>query len=626
MTQTEQYRPENSYQLPQDLGQASHESDIDYGFVIPEKVNVQDYVISPEYANHPEYPIKFYTHKSHPESRMVMILDELPILLPPEGFFPPHVEANITRWEDAERQFMVSAEVMDLIIKVARRYTQHENAVITGPSAVSKSYVAGWIMSSLVGLPYYDATFGPGSETDEMLGAPAILPKRLTAGSVEAILNHPLLLDASDRADVKTLVERITQGQADNNNYAFTPRGETDIRRLFKILDWEDPYTVGELGWQDTDLITWYQIGAWLCIDEKNRAPSQSPLTDLIDPTKRSFNVPGRTGRVMGSRGSFVVATQNVTAYADTEETPTHIESREKAITVGPNGLKFFVDLYNFFIRGANPEFVYEGKKFQWKQDIQTPFRHTLEDSLSQPVLDKLIVELAKLHMTMITMTAEGKLGKKRRKEGGNYVFDQRDVRSILSSINKQLDGYSGDPTDIQNIIRTSLYEGYVDGIALSDMPVVRDLIDNMPIWKQLQPKGRAYDWDPSGIGVTKARKDGGWTLKSTSLESPEPEAVSSTPLQAVVSIEVRADGSVRLNQSNSQDLIELIIGLADYGDVEVLSEAELGPEYKDKIMIKSHSFYGDQLVNMLNPNVQTEKTPPLGILGKLRRGIEGKS
>lgn len=603
-------------------------SSYDVGFVMPDIVDLSKFTVDPRYevpAGQPEFPLKLMRDRDGNE--IFLILGKLPIPRPEKGFFPPELEKLITSIEDMEKQVMFDQALVSLLLKIGERYSQNLGVTIIGPSGISKSFGA-WVMSVVAGLPYYDTTFGPSTEADEILGGPALKLKRLN-GTLDYLLERPDLLRILDDPThpnhilISETVEEINKLYRNGQNphfYRDNPNGEFLISNLFSQMNWPTPFIEGEVGWQDSELIKAIMQGCFVVIDEKNRIQEQGVLTDIVDVTKKSFNVPGRPERVHKSPGAFVVATQNVDVYQGTFETPHHIQSRESTIVIGASTAQFYVNLYNFFIRGQNPEFVYEGKKYRGKNDIQTDFRGQLE-KLPPKVLDQLIVNLAKLHMLLITMVEEKKLGKTKRKEGGNYVFDQRDIRTILGSVKHKLNR-SESNQNIEDIVKEALYETYVEGVSLTDQPKVKQLIDDLPIWNIFSAHTNPSWAQMSGAPV---RKEGagyrlGDVTYSDTLEGSHPQ----NEISITISLNRDKDGNFTVVPPRSEHAIELLFNLIDSEDLEIHETSDTLPLLK----LTSKTHFGRLFINSWhrwptdNGNtLQTEQTQtPLEMLSKIRQ------
>lgn len=618
---------QNEVANPNSAPKRERVSPLDVGYDRPKTIDISKYTTVPEYETppgQPELPVKLMKDKDGNE--IYLVLNRLPIPRPPEGTFPPELQKLITAVEDMEKQVMFDSALLSLIVKIGERYVQGLGVTIIGPSGISKSFGA-WVMSVVAGLPYYDTTFGPSTEADEILGSPTLKEKRLN-GTMDIILNDPELteiLNTPDHEKNKRLshtVESIKSLYKEDSKFYLTPEGGFLMGKLFNTMDWPQPFIEGEIGWQDSDLVIAIMQGCFVVIDEKNRAPNQNPLTDLIDPTKTSLNIPGRSGRVYKSPTTFVVATQNVDSYQGTTETPHHIESRERAVVVGPSTVQFYVNLYNFFIRGQNPEFVSDGVKYRGKSDIETDFRGQLE-TLDPNVLDQLIVNLAKLHMLLISMAEEKKIGKQKRKEGGNYIFDQRDIRSILISVKNKLSGYSN-TTDLETIVKAALHENYVDGLSLSDQPKVKQLIDDLPIWNMFRAKDNP-DWARIS-GAPVKREQGGFRLGNMTYG----ESTETTPSIAKVSIDVDlimdSKGNVSLMPQRSAHALELLFSLRDSGDIEIEELSDNPP----RLRLSSNTHFGVLFINSWKgwPEGSTEiqeadsKPTALGLFSKVRQAF----
>jgi len=572
----------------------------------PERINLNDYTIEPESAAHPEYPIRFYSHNTD-ATRLVSLAGIIFIPIPEESYFPHELRPFLTPWDEAIKQVMINQGVIDLLIKVGRRYIEKQTVIITGPSAISKSFVGGWIMSCLVGLPYLGITFGPSSEADEMLGGPTLRQKRLKAGTVENFLEDSALKDRLPQdPELAQLVKDVNKVYTEDPDSRFLDIFAWKIERISRIMGWGDPYLAGEVGWQDSQLLQAIQAGFFVCIDELNRASGSglNSLTDVLDPAKTRFSVPGRDGQIIRNKHSFIVATQNATAYSGTEDLAHHLESRTSSIIIGPNDLQFYIDLYAFFVKGSNPKFVINGTTYQWKQDVQTDFRGDLE-LLPPTILDQLLVSLAKLHMTLITMVEEGKIGKKKRKEGGNFVIDQRDIRELLKSISKQKRGFSGN-SDWESIVKTSLYQTYVEGISISDQSVVRQLIDDMPIWNVLG-NTLNYDWAQGSSVSIKQRGQGKWKLSNLELQTFENKLDI-----AEVELELELDLTKQqiFKKPLSTYTYELINGLIETGEIVQQSiYSESGEYIANKIKLVSNGYFGTKLIHFLREKFSVQTT-----------------
>ena len=116
------------------------------------------------------------------------------------------------------------------------------------------------------------------------------------------------------------------------------------------------------------------------------------------------------------------------------------------------------------------------------------------------PHLPEVIKAIAGFHMKVLALV-EGqdpttRIGKNKR-EGGNYVFDQRRIFSVLRAIQMATRGWrvdtdnSGNPQnilDLEQIIKGALRDVYIDGMTLGhDQDLVTEQLEGLPIWEHLR-------------------------------------------------------------------------------------------------------------------------------------------
>lgn len=622
-------------------------SEYDIGWVQPEKIEISDYELLSQYDskeridNTNEFPIKFYKHKEN-DSLLLEVIGEIRIALPPAEYFPPEVQEMITPWEEAEKQVMIDRNVLDLIVKIARFYAfadreKINNIVVIGPPAVSKTYVAGWIMSAMLGQPYYSTTFGPGTETPEVIGGPALKSKQLRGGSVRFILDNEIVRE--QRENDSTLDRYLTTIETkyeSDSEYVLTNEFEVYIENVFRILDWGEAWTRGDVGWEDTELMIAYMMGCWIGVDEMNRMPNQNVLTDFLDPAQQDLSVPGRQGKIKGSPAGTIVGTQNTLSQEGTSPTPQHLESRQNAITVTENNLRFYVDLYTFFLKGDNPEFMYNGTKYQGRTDTETSYRNSLE-KLPPKLLDELINTLSRIHMTLVTMVKERKIGRSKIKEGGNYIFDQRDIRNILNSITEQWKGRSSASDNIDNrikqsdysgiasIVRAALQQRYVDGVSHSDQPVVQELIDGMPIWDKLD----GSEIHNVGKNSVTIRPDGALSVRDMILEtgtSQAPYTIITIPLPKGAKKADLADLQL-IPEGVDRGAVNFMFDLIDAGDLRKSSVADKkGVRRPNAFKITAQTTMGEVFIDKFTSarNKDMETATPDDIWNTTRKAFNG--
>lgn len=581
---------------------------------LPVEIDLAGYQLEDEYRDHPEYPIKFY--KNTNGERVVSILDEYNVPVPNPEKFPPEIRKDITDWSVAEKQVMLGEAELNLLIKIARRLAGAGNVVIEGPAAVSKSYVGGWIASALFGWPYFSTTFGPSTEGEDIFGGPTKLPPRFVEPLGE-LLQRAEISGESANENIKSIAQVLKQQLEIGGEEAVKV---FDVRRLSVALGLgpDGLFLLDEIGWEDSALMTKIMQGYYVCMDELNRTRFMNLLTDIFDPHRNTISIPGRKGAVDKSR-AFIVGTQNTSAYAGAEETPQHIASRERMVRVGENDLQFYKNLYGFFTKGDNPKFIHGGKEFCWKQDIKTDFRDQLEQ-LGDQRLGRVIAALSTLHMTLNGMVDQRQLGKV-KKEGGNYVFDQRDIRSLLKSIKKSLSGYAataGENNDLKQVtnweivIKEALYEVYADGAQMADQIVIRDLIDNMPIWDELD-EGTKPDWAQGSKRIKVKKSKEGWEIGNIALDTEEAK-----PTTIIINIKAVEEKWQTLTQAWFDAMVqsnEIIIGDVANADGQVSTE---------NFSITTNGYWGEQFVSTITKQAVTAEQATDTARAKLARVTRG--
>jgi hypothetical protein len=565
----------------QEIGPDTQDAKKDW-WVPPNEISLAGLTVEAGYES-PELPVRFY--RDSKERSIVVLLDDVATSRPERSGLEPEVQPDVTEWAEFERQTMFDSTSMHVLTEVTRlRNRGNSNVVLIGDMATAKSFFS-WGESCLLGLPFYGTTFGTNTETDQILGMTTLKPDYLLS-PIPEILENPYIMQAvNDNPKLKPLVEKLREEYGKDPKVVPT----LSLRLLASSLGWQPDIFIkqGEIGFEDSFLMKAIQRGYLVCIDEKNRTAYQNALTDVLNADKTTIAIPERGAPILKHPRTFIIATENPPRVAGTEPTPEHIESRENAITLEKKDVQFYMNLYEFFIHGNNPEFIYEGRKYRHKQDLPTEFRGQLEQ-IDGKILLQLIPSLAKLHMTLISMVEQKRIGKS-RKDPGNYVFDQRDVREILKSIRTALRGFSAKPNgqggveqqaDWEQIIKTALYQQYKNPVNEGDKKVVQDLIDNMPIWDMFNTKGQP-DWKGNSANIkAKPSGAGNWKIRDLALDGESAIAVPVDKLRTMIS----ADSHQRL-------LVEGLIATK-----ELTLENAVGIEgqvSEDTVLVRPEGYFG---------------------------------
>jgi hypothetical protein len=422
---------------------------------------------------------------------------------------------------------------------LAEAYNNRQSFLIEGPPAVSKTF-AIWVFASLVGLPYKRVPFSPGTKRTDVLGGNRPGEQRkLKAGTLQKFFKEkPILFHKQRDTAYAAFVDEV---EAD-----FLQKG---IRPTVNTIEWiadqagvREPFKIIKNPWYEPDTIYLIENGGLIALDEPNVVEDTSffdGIQQLIEPDTWIIDIPNRPkggGKAKRHENMFVVLAQNPVNVGNRNEHSIPVKSRTEWRTKGPITREYIMSVLEFFTKGVEGDYIRTEangtkKKYRGRKNVDTKFRPYFEHL---PFLDSIIAGLTEFHMTMVGIVDAKQIGSHAR-EGGNYVFDQRDIAAFLNSMVAVMNGYYAEQmpdgslrqtSDWVSAIKRVMMRRYINGMQVGeDQEKALAVLNGLPMWNEierLQKTGSRSGLNArvhSSVQVDEDASEGSWTLRAQSID-----------------------------------------------------------------------------------------------------------
>jgi hypothetical protein len=507
-----------------------------------EKIDFSKYEMEPGGEN---LAIAYYTSKEDPQDRLLRVIwpdSDYPIVFPVERTTTDEKLRSLTKtWAEKQKNVMIDEDFLDIVCEIFSRAIMGQTHILEGQPGVSKSYAAE-AAAAMAEVACVRVSYSSGTRESLFTGKTVAEQKRKLSLPIERILSFPTVtkrfayikaeweesksMTASDRDFITAL---STIYELKNAGYS-----EDELVLAVESLS----VSMGGIGlvasadrvWADSDALYVYQHGGWAIHDEPNTVEDTGVLNKLLPfaevKTDRVSIGPERTqGEVVYRHSSYhCILTQNPPGTISRSALPEPLTSRSQTTEVPPLSSGRIKAFFTFFITGNDPELRIKNRVMKGRQNVQTDYRR-LE---SMPKLSTVIPALTDFHLKIVDMKKKGEIGRKKT-DGGNYEFDQRDIEALLDAmigfLNRRnvVENPNGtitekDSVDWIEVIKSSLKQVYLSGLqgteSEGDLKKVNDFINGLPLWQILEAsqkggKNGTPDWVVmSGLGA-KVSKQG---------------------------------------------------------------------------------------------------------------------
>ncbi len=431
------------------------------------------------------------------------------------------MQERITQWEHIQEQVMLDETTLWVLGEIGVRYNRRQPMTLEGPPAVSKTF-ATWVFSAIIGQPYYRLSFSAGTKESNIIGSRVsdqkeiILPtvmRLLKSAGVSRQVEWRKKLIADGKEDKLTSADRDLIIVYDNliellESKALDDEEVLDAAKALMSQINLELLIKSEYTWKDSPAVEIIEWGGILALDEPNTVDNTSVLEvllPLLEVNTVSFSVSGFRPPVVRSPDAFIVMAQNPPAVSGRSYLSDAWQSRNETVVL-PNVTPEYVEnILKFKMVGDDPDVRVNGKLIKGRRGVETPQKSYFE-SLPADKVNVVCKSIATLHVSLSEMVSKGLIGRT-KKNGGSYVFDQRDVSALvdamIAGINRTAEetpnGGLEEPAEINwgNVVREALREVYLSGVfgdekTPSDYKIVYDYIDSMPLWNMLKPKNQA--------------------------------------------------------------------------------------------------------------------------------------
>lgn len=466
-------------------------------------------------------PIRYYRHKEQPEKRLLRLIApgmEFPMVVTlPEKTNNPELRGMIETWENIQNRVMLDTTALTVLYRMAERYEQRQPLILEGPPGVSKTFLT-WVFACMVEAPYHRLSFSSGTREGQILGSRSTKQITTSVMSTYDLIRFPLFQNEFRAAERTPEDRRSERHQTlinclDSLIYleeAGVPVTDAGYILTLQMLESALGKNVelihtAEYTFDDSMLVKIVEHGGVVALDEMN-VPVDPAVVEALLPLFEVNNplLPMPSEREKGHarkhRHLWTVIAQNPPKYAGRHLLSGPMESRHHKEMLGEITEEYVKNILNFFIRGNDPNVRINGKQYQGRQDVQTRYR-SLE---VMPQLDRAISAIAKVFVKLNEWVDNGDIGRL-KKEGGAYMFDQRDVASMLDTMltilqRQMVDEKTGEliaikPEDIHwgHIVKEAMTLVFLNCVTgdendrESDYYKVMTLINTLSLWNDLK-------------------------------------------------------------------------------------------------------------------------------------------
>jgi hypothetical protein len=445
-------------------------------------------------------PICFYRDKTTGE-RHVWIMGELvPVHEKPTD---PILLEHWWDWDKVKEGVSLDGDTLEILASLANRYNTRQSFLLEGPPAVSKTF-AIWVFASLVGLPYLRVPFAPDTKMSSIVGGNRPGQERkLYAGSIPDFLGKKYVRDQMARDTELAAVVNDIQERYQNNQDSTKPYSKITDDELMWVasrVQLNSPYEVVDNPWRESLTIYFYEHGGIIAFDEPNIVLDTSlhdGLQPLVEASTWRCPVTGRPqGDAIRHRDMCVFLAQNPMAVGNRKDLSQPIKSRGEYKVLSALTKEYIVHVLDFFMKGIEVDYLRTKHKrttqYKGRKNVSTKFRQYFE---KLPFVDDLILNLANFHMIMVGLVDAHQIGTLAR-NGGNYIFDQRDIAAFLNSMVSAMNHYRTERlpdgslaaiTDWEYVIREAIYGRYIEGLQEPDRQRVEAVLDQLPLWDAIR-------------------------------------------------------------------------------------------------------------------------------------------
>ncbi len=472
-------------------------------------------------------PLRFFVNKNNPKDTLVRIMypgSEYPVVVRiPEAKTNPDLEAMTQYWFEIETKVMLDETTLWLLGEIASRYNRRQPLILEGMPAVSKTFVT-WVFACIVGQPYDRLSFSAGSKEQHIQGSRTPDVKIKVRTDLERLLDSKAVTKKIQRIEYKD-EEKRTPVETDILLYHET------LRELLKNpeVNEEEIYFTCELlqsvlnvkllvesqyAWQDTNAVKILEGGGILALDEINTVEDiavTEVLLPALEVNNQTIPMPKARGKhVTRHPDAMIIIAQNPISVAGRNALTDAFESRCEKVIVPNITEEYISNVLTFFMTGNDPTSRINGRLIKGRENVPTSQRKHLE---FMPKRDLVIQAISTIHVKIAEMVTKQVIGRNKR-DGGSYVFDQRDIAAILDAMQATIerefvkDTATGlEPVDIDwiHVVKKSLKQVYVSCLpgdeTTGDYQRVNDFIENQPIWNMMKTVNTA----PTATGTATA-------------------------------------------------------------------------------------------------------------------------
>jgi MoxR-like ATPase len=456
-------------------------------------------------------PIRFYAAKDNATDRLVRVLhpdSDLPVVVRiPEAVQHEELKKLVSTWEKNEHKIMLDNTTLYVVAEILVRYNQRQPLIVEGPPAVSKTF-GSWVAATVIGVPYARINFSADTKEAAFLGAKSPENKRKVRLDISKFVNSKAVARITEEY-TKIPEQQRSDKQRDFLLYMdlvkdFLKDGESAEEIFYAVellqsampgakLIYESQYE-----WKDAVPLLVFQHGGFIDLDELNRV-GDTRVTDallaLLEVANNKIAINGRDEHVIRHPDAFIMATQN----PDVANLPDAMESRFQKLVLPPITQEYVENILNYFMTGNGPDLRINGKVLPGQRGVMTDQRPFLEN---MPKRELVVKAIARFHVAVTEMVNTGAI-RKTKKDGGSYVFDQRDISALLDAMiatltrrevkevgDKLVPIETGD-ISWEYVVKEAVRQVYVRCLpgdeTKGDYKKVNDLLEQQPIWNALK-------------------------------------------------------------------------------------------------------------------------------------------
>jgi len=470
--------------------------------------------------------IRFLKSKDNPEDRIVRILypgSEYPVIIqiPEKAGLPADLAESIQTWEDIQHQVMMDETTLWVIANLAARYNRKQPVVLEGPPAVTKTF-GTWVFACIIEQPYHRVSFSAGTRADDLFGSRTPDITQRVRNDIKRLLESVAV--STHINSRKNALKKLEERGEDTSEQYITLESQISLFETLKqMLDAEEideeqvlyaALMLQELpgmtqlvhetqfSWQDSRLTKILKYGGVLALDELNVADPEvvEALLAVLEVNTRRIPMPEARleGTLTQHPNAFAVAAQNPpNVGGGRSELSRATQSRTEFVELPGVTESYVENVLRFFMSGIESDFLVNGKMMKGRKGVETEYHKYFKQA---PSLELIIKTIAQVHISFDKMVNAGEIGRKSKRDGGSYVFDQRDVTAIVSAIACTIEtSYVVDtPTgldyaeiDWEDVIKRALEQVYLTGMLDfkddSDRERAEAVIDGLPLWGRLR-------------------------------------------------------------------------------------------------------------------------------------------